>query len=74
MVTMFSSSSQIVPIFLLITNFINLEGLLHGYITFVKRPIAEPKKSIGPWNDILLIVGYIGTVINCLTIYTANQE
>lgn len=72
MVTMFSASSQVIPIFILLTNFINVEGILYGYITFVKRPVAEPKKSIGLWNDILLIVGYIGTVINCLTIYTAN--
>lgn len=43
--------------------------MFYGYKTFVKRPIAEAKKSIGLWNDILLIVGYIGTIINCLTIY-----
>lgn len=71
---MFSANAAIVPIFLLIFNFINMEGLLYGYMNFVKRPIAAPKISIGMWNNILLVVGYIGTIINCLTIYTANSK
>ncbi|CAD8137640.1 unnamed protein product [Paramecium pentaurelia] len=74
MVTMFSASSQLIPIAILLFNNINLDGLIYGFITFVKRPRAEAKKSIGLWNSVLLIVGYIGTIINCLTIYYANQD
>ncbi|CAD8086171.1 unnamed protein product [Paramecium sonneborni] len=73
MATMFSAGSQIIPIAILIFNILNIEGLLYGYRKFVKRPIAEPKKSIGVWNDILQLVGYIGIVSNCLSIYQANQ-
>jgi anoctamin-10 len=53
MVTMFSASSQLIPVAIILFNLINIDGLLYGYITFVKRPIAEPKRSIGLWNDIL---------------------
>ncbi|CAD8136075.1 unnamed protein product [Paramecium octaurelia] len=74
MVTMFSASSQLIPVAILLFNIFTIDSLLYAYITFVKRPIAEAKRSIGLWNDILLIVGYIGTVINCLTIYQANQD
>ncbi|CAD8171725.1 unnamed protein product [Paramecium pentaurelia] len=74
MVTMFSAGSQIIPIITLFFNLLNIEGLLYGYRKFVKRPLAEPKKNIGVWNDILQLIGYIGIVSNCLTIYQANQS
>ncbi|CAD8077580.1 unnamed protein product [Paramecium primaurelia] len=73
MATMFSAGSQIIPIAILFFNILNIEGLLYGYRKFVKRPLAAPKKSIGVWNDILQLVGYIGIVSNCLSIYQANQ-
>ncbi|CAK71954.1 unnamed protein product (macronuclear) [Paramecium tetraurelia] len=74
MVTMFSAGSQIIPIIALFFNLLNIEGLLYGFRKFVKRPLAEPKKNIGVWNDILQLIGYIGIVSNCLTIYQANQQ
>jgi hypothetical protein len=73
-VAMFSSNFQLVPTIILVSNWINIESTVLAYVQFVKRPIAGPKKGIGLWNDILLVVGYIATVINCLTIYTANQD
>lgn len=69
MVTMFSAGSQVIPIATLFFNLLNIEGLLYGYRKFVKRPLAEPKKNIGVWNDILQLIGYIGIVSNCLSIY-----
>jgi anoctamin-10 len=69
---MFSANFQLVPTIILILNWFNIESTIFAYVNFVKRPIAIPKKGIGLWNDILLVVGYIATVINCLSIYRAN--
>ena len=69
---MFSSNFLFVPVIMLVLNWINIEATIFAYAKYVRRPVALPKKGIGLWNDILLVVGYIATVINCLTIYTAN--
>jgi hypothetical protein len=63
-----------VPLIVMFTTWLDIECQIYSYVSFIKRPIAVPKKGIGLWNDILLVVGYIATVVNCLTIYTANEK
>lgn len=54
-------------------SWVDIECTIYGYVKFIKRPIAAPRKGIGLWNDVLLVVGYISTVINCFTIYTNGE-
>ncbi|XP_036354912.1 uncharacterized protein LOC118761253 [Octopus sinensis] len=64
LVTMFAMALPILPLFSLINNMLEIRIDAFKFMNFYRRPIAERRKNIGIWNEILNILVRMSVLVN----------